>query len=181
MFSMDIETLRQRLAYDPQTGALIRLSFHPNATRTTCAIGSRADIPGSRGYRGVSLEGKFVRAHRVCWALAHGEWPAGEIDHINGDPADNRITNLRLCVRRQNGKNLAVQKRNRSGYKGVVRDKARGKWLARVVADYQVHNLGRFDTPEEAATAYNAAAAKLHGEFGRLNPVGGIYVPDGGA
>lgn len=93
--------------------------------------------------------------------------PGLEVDHINGDRLDNRRENLRLCTRRQNTRNAKA--RSACGYRGVSHD--RGRWRSRIhhVGVGALVSLGSFDTPEEAARAFDRAARRLHGAFARLN------------
>ena len=94
-------------------------------------------------------------------------------DHINGDGLDNRRCNLRVCTPKQNHQNQRPQLRAKaSKYKGVSFCSYTGRWLARCKTDGVAKNLGRYDTPEEAAKAYNVYAANLFGEFACLNQVG---------
>ncbi len=83
------------------------------------------------------------------------------VDHVNGNGLDNRRPNIRPCTQLENSRNK--KKRARNGYKGITLN--RGKWQARV----SDKNVGRFDSPEEAARAYDEAARRLHGQFARLN------------
>lgn len=107
------------------------------------------------------------RAHRLAWLYVHGSWPKGEIDHVNGNPADNRISNLRDCSRRENTRNVRTHRDTASGLKGAYRDKKR--WTSRICIDGKNVHLGMFDTAEDAAKAYDEAAKKLHGRFARIN------------
>jgi len=91
------------------------------------------------------------------------------IDHINGDPLDNRMSNIRVCTQSENSKNQKMRKNNESGYKGV--SFYRGKYHARIKLNYRTHRLGSFDTALEASKAYNLAAPLLHGKFARINNV----------
>lgn len=103
--------------------------------------------------------------HRVILGVPDGL----EADHINGDSLDNRRCNLRLATRQQNGRNRRAQSNNASGYSGVFLNRVSNKWQAYIVVDRHTRYLKRFDTPEEAARAYDGAARQLFGEFARLN------------
>lgn len=98
------------------------------------------------------------------------------VDHINGDPLDNRRENLRVCSNSENQRNRGVSKNSSTGYKGVCFHKQSGKYRAQIRHQGARHTIGQFPTPEEAAHAYNKASISLHGEFAVLNPVGGCYV-----
>lgn len=106
---------------------------------------------------------RFLLAHRIIWALHHGEWPRCQIDHKDRDPSNNRMGNLRYATHSQNGQNRGPSKHNTSGYKGVSRN--RGRWMASIRIGGRKVNLGRFDDPAEAHNAYVAAAKQHHGEF----------------
>lgn len=92
-------------------------------------------------------------------------WP--ETDHRNSDGLDNRRANLRPATRSQNNANARTPAHNKSGYKGV--HQSGRKWVAQIQVNYKRYSLGYFDTPEEAARAYDAAALSFWGEYARLN------------
>lgn len=94
-----------------------------------------------------------------------------EIDHKNRNPLDNRRENLRYCTHSQNLANKSMQVNSKTGYRGVDFHKARGKFRARIVVKDRSIHLGRFNTPEEAALAYNIAAKEIYGEFAFLNVI----------
>lgn len=92
------------------------------------------------------------------------------LDHANGDGLDNRRCNLRLADQSRNAANNRRRSDNTSGYRGVVREGKR--WRAQIGIGGGVKRyLGAFDSPEEAAAAFNAAATELWGEFARLNDI----------
>ena len=90
------------------------------------------------------------------------------IDHINGDPLDNRRANLRPCTKAQNNRNRH-KIRGEVSYKGVR--KVGERYRAEISHQNKRKSLGYHDTPEEAALAYNEAARLYHGEFAYLNDV----------
>lgn len=92
------------------------------------------------------------------------------IDHINGNPLDNRKCNLRECTPAQNNANSIGRPSNRSGkYKGIT--ERGGRWAAQIISAGKNTWLGVYETEEDAAMAYNEAAIYLHGEFARLNTI----------
>ena len=101
--------------------------------------------------------------------LVSGAVPGQLIDHINRLTLDNQRINLRKGTQSQNQANRVVRRDSASGIKGVDFFSSRGKWRARIRKDRVVHYLGYFDTPEEAAVAYNNAAVEKFGEFALLN------------
>lgn len=109
---------------------------------------------------------KGIKMHRVIMNTMEGM----DTDHINGDGLDNRRENLRICTTSQNMANQ-IKTRGVSKYKGVVWDRARTKWAARVKINKKAIFLGRFDNEEEAGLAYNVAAQKYFGEFARINQI----------
>jgi len=115
------------------------------------------------GYHHGALNGKNYLAHRVLWLLHTGEWPEVEVDHINGNPADNRIANLRAATRSENLRNSTVYGASR--YKGVGRSNQ--YWVAQIDGSY----LGKFKC-ETAAHVARRKAEVVHGEYAySLRPV----------
>lgn len=120
--------------------------------------------------RGVKEGGRQreISMHRMI--LGFGGAPC--VDHINGYGLDNRRANLRFASRSENAIN-SVRAPGRSGFRGVFRERS-GRWFAHIRTEGRVRRLGTFDTPEEAAVVYDAAARVLHGSFAVLNfPEGG--------
>lgn len=98
-----------------------------------------------------------------------------DVDHINGDGLDNRRENLRIGTRSQNLANSA-SRGGSSEYKGVSFDKQTGRWKAQITINNVPRNLGRHDTPEQAALAYNIAADRAWGTYAVLNQIGSEVV-----
>lgn len=114
-----------------------------------------------------TIRGRQVSLHRLITNAPSGLC----VDHINGDPLDNRCANLRLCTRRQNAYNR-VGIHGREMYKGVTFKKhgnRRKRWSAQIRVHDRLRFLGYHLTPEEAALAYDASALKNFGEYARLN------------
>jgi hypothetical protein len=155
----DLEYIRQILDYNPETGDLVwkeRRSLRVNA-------GDLAGFIRKSGYRFIKIDGRGFMAHRLAWALAHGRWPAEDIDHINGQPADNRLANLREASRSQNCANRTNRGVGKSGIKGIQWHKANQKWIVAVGKKY----VGSFSNIEDAQAAYRRVAEELYGQFTR--------------
>lgn len=155
--------LRQVLSYDEAAGVFRWLL--PPSNRVS--VGGIAGVITGAGYRYIRIDGYSYLAHRLAWLYVHGEWPKNLIDHINLVRDDNHIANLRQATTAQNGHNSRLRSTNRSGLKGVSWASSKGRWHARIVANYVTYSLGYFDTKERAHEAYQAAALRLHGEFAR--------------
>jgi len=105
-----------------------------------------------------------MKLHRYLLGLKKGY---GIVDHINGNPLDNRRSNLRLCNNAQNKSNADKHIDNKSGYKGVSWAKHAGKWQATIGANNKQYYLGLYDDPKEAYKAYVEAAKKYHKEYAK--------------
>lgn len=160
MQDISIDDLRARFTFDPETGAVYRLV----ATQRS-PVGSRADFLRDRGYAFVEINRKMVRAHRVIWALAYGQWPAGEVDHVNRCRSDNRLANLRQASRSENAANVKHIGVGVSGFCGVVWKQKAQKWAAQIKKNGVRVHLGLFIDPKEAHEAYVEASKQMNGEF----------------
>jgi hypothetical protein len=161
-----LEWLREHLDYNPVTGDItIKKRWHK---RHTVIVGKTIGYL-SNGYLRTEVNKKSFFIHRVAYAIYHGILPVdGDIiDHINGNPFDNRIENLRECNNSQNQQNSRRPKSNTSGVKGVAWCKQKQKWRGRITVDGADVHIGFFATVVEAEDAMTAARAKLHGLFAR--------------
>lgn len=135
--------------------------------------GHIAGTSRTTGYVYININGYgIVAAHRLAWVYVHGEIPAGmEVDHIDGNPANNAIDNLRLATSSQQKMNRGVQSNNRSGLKGAYYHAAHHgkKWRSQIKVGKRLIFLGYFHTAEEAHEAYSAAAKEHHGQFARAS------------
>jgi hypothetical protein len=154
---MDQRELKQYLEYNPITGIFVWKIRRNGRVRA----GQQAGMIGPRGYRVITLNRKIYREHRLAWLYMYGVWPT-IIDHINRNPIDNRIENLREVTRSQNQQNRTQDPRNKSGARGVVWAKNAKKWRAQIRINKKSIYLGYFDLVEDAARAYVTAAKKYH-------------------
>lgn len=119
----------------------------------------------SKGCAATTIDGKHVKMHRLITKFEHAF-----IDHINGDPLDNRKENLRPCTRAENTRNSKPWGDRK--YKGVFLNKK--KWKASINHNGKVHNVCGFDTEKDAAIMYNYLAEQFFGEFAYLNKIEGF-------
>lgn len=159
------ERLREVLSYDAETGAFRWKEQLAPRGKIGMIAGNVADATRRRTIR---IDKKLYLEHRLVWLFVHGRWPTNQIDHIDGDPGNNRLANLREATQSQNNFNQGLRRNNSSGIKGVSWDAARKKWAARISANGKVRALGRFETKEDAARAHHFAALTYHGDFARL-------------
>lgn len=144
------EILHKYLRYDEETGELYNKISRGSRAMAGSKCGS---YDCSTGYMQMKFNGKLTTFQRFVWMYHHGEWPNGEIDHINGDQLDNRIENLRVVSKQENARNTGKRVNNTSGIIGVSFDKTRNKWLAGITVNYKHVGLGRFENKEDAIRA----------------------------
>jgi hypothetical protein len=152
---IETDRVRYLVNYDPETGM-----FTWRIKRRGCAQGTKVGCRMKNGYIIIRLDNVLYLAHRLAWLYVTGTWPAHQIDHINGDRADNCFSNLREATNIQNAHNRNKRRNNKSGYTGVRAENKR--WLAEIKVNYKPIRLGLFDTPEEASLAYQDACRKYH-------------------
>ena len=131
-------------------------------------VGDIAGSPNDRGYWLVNIEYERCKVHRLIFLYHHGYLTPGmDIDHIDGNPGNNRIENLREVTHTQNIQNSKINSRNTSGVKGVYWDKQRSKWRAGIRVEGKKTDLGSYNTLKEAEAAVKGAREKYHGEYAR--------------
>ena len=167
----DVELLRKLLSYDPETGLFV-WAPRPVTDFANLRLANswNGRFAGKSAFTGLSAEGYAVsriysqsrKAHRVAWAMHYGKWPDGQIDHINGDRADNRICNLRDVSHIENMRNASMQVTNTSGHAGISWCKITNAWRVRIGVGGRRLGLGTyhcFDT----AVRVRRLAERAHG------------------
>ena len=136
---------KSAVEYDPDTGWFVWVC----AYRKPFLVGRRAEHVTSNGYLYIKAAAQNHSASRLAWSLINGDIPRGlEIDHVNRDRQDNRISNLRVATRRENLKNRVFAP-NRCGFVGVSKHEQSGLYRARH------EGVTRYaKTAEEAAVLY---------------------------
>lgn len=156
---MSIDLIKDYLSYDECSG-LFRFSLDYHKFKAGDVVGTIT----KKGYVSIKILGLRFLSHRLAWFYVNGKWPSGDIDHIDGNPLNNSINNLRDVSRLLNLQNQKkAHKNNISGFLGV--EKNGDRWRARIRVNKVRIDLGTFDTPEEAHKAYMNAKKTLHEGF----------------
>lgn len=155
--------LRDILDYDPDTGAM---TWKPRNDAKTNWNDRFAGKPAfacdnGRGYLTGSIFNVPHLGHRVVWAWMTGEWPSGQIDHINGVKSDNRWCNLRDVSEAENKLNQRKPRSNTTGHMGVFLHRPSGRWRACIGFQRKTVHLGYFDEFDDAVRARKAAEVRL--------------------
>jgi hypothetical protein len=170
--------LRQLLDYSPETGVLIWrkrsnefFKKDVDARRWNAKNAGKEAFTFSdeRGQKAGAIFGKTFSAHRVIWAWMTGRWPAQEIDHINGNPSDNRWVNLRAVTHQENCQNRSIRADNKSGVQGVRKKQSTGRWIAYISVKGKAKHIGSFKCKTAAVFARMKAETdfKYHPNHGR--------------
>jgi hypothetical protein len=150
--------LKSLLTYDPETG-----EFRWRIRRSNRAPkGSLAGCSDRHRYIVIRIDGTLHKAHRLAWLYVHGALPTKNIDHINQNPSDNRICNLREADQHENNQNRRLQRNSSSGATGVSLHKASQLWHARIYARNGCRSLGYYATKEEAINARRTAELEMY-------------------
>ena len=161
---IDQNYLRSLLEYDPDTG-----HFFWRSSGKGRKLGQPAGALNrtkGQGYVSIGIDKSKFRAHRLAFIYMTGDCP-DEIDHINGDRADNRWDNLRAVTRSQNNMNATRRGDNSSGQRGVSWVGRVNRWRAFITIEGKQKHLGYFIHFDEACAAYRAAAIEVFGDYVR--------------
>lgn len=152
--------LREIFEFDAARGVLVWRISQGNRAKVGADAGTARRTDGRRI---VCVDGTQYLAYRVIWFYVHGVWPAGEIDHINGDCTDNRIENLRDVPTQINAENKhRARTDKRSGKLAGAYRSGESRWRAQIVVKGKVVSLGSHETEEAAHAAYLEAKRRLH-------------------
>lgn len=151
------ERLKQVFNYDPHKGTFTRKMKQPGV-----ACGAISGSRNNEGYLVTSVDGKIYKCHRLAWFYMTGQWPEGQIDHINGVKDDNRFENLRDVTKNTNLQNQRKAQRSNKSTGVLGTFKMGNKFAARITHDGKKTYLGVYATLEEAHAAYLGAKRLLH-------------------
>jgi len=161
------DRLKELLHYDPDTGLFTRMKTVSGNSKK----GTFAGRINAHGYVQISVDYTRHSGHRLAWLYVYGEFPPGDLDHINRDRSCNQIANLRLCTRSGNNQNQGFSLKNTSGFKGVTWHKGLQKWQAQIQINHKNMHLGVFGEISDAASVRRAAESKYHPfSFGASKP-----------
>lgn len=164
------DRIRELFNYSPENGLLTRRIRTAKCTQ----LGEVAGTYDKKGYQHLNVDNIRYLAHRLIWLHVHGVWPANCIDHIDGNPSNNRLSNLREATKTENNQNTKkARKDNQSGLLGVVVRPKENKFAAKINANGKRIHLGRFDTAKDAHAAYIKAKIQLH-KFNTLTIEGAL-------
>ena len=135
-------------------------------SRQAIQIGAEAGCMRSTGYVIITIAQKYYQAHRLIFLMHHGYLPE-MVDHVDGNPSNNDILNLRASDRHTNQYNSKVSDRNTSGVKNVCWHKTKQRWMVKIKAHGKIHNLGYYKDLESAKLKAQEARSLLHKEFAR--------------
>lgn len=148
--------LKELLSYDPETGDFINLSSGKGRKAKGAVVGSLSPS----GYWTSMIDGKNYQHHRLVWLYVHGRFPPADVDHRDGNRANNRLSNLREATRSENCQNAALKRNNTTGQTGVW--PVGRRWRARLTVAGTHYHLGYFTDKPDADAAYLHAKSEFH-------------------
>ena len=157
---IDVELMREWLDYDSESGELRWKKPRTGGVKAGDIAGTKLKQRGKPHQMKVELLGQKYQVHRVAWAIANGEDPGDKsIDHINRNPWDNRLSNLRVANATQQSWNRGIM---RTAW-GISRH--RDAWTANIRHENRSIYIGRYDCPLMARIAYEDKRSELRGEW----------------
>lgn len=163
---LDVEALRSELLIDPTSPSGLRWKEYKAGRRANLVAGAKKT---DTGHWKICFNYQQTLAHRALLAMHHGrDEPDMEVDHINGDPSDNRVENLRWATREQNVRNRHVVKSN-TGFLGVHYYEARKTYAAYYKVRNKLNWAGWSKCPYVAASMRDWAVYFAYGGFAKLN------------
>ena len=153
------DILRKFVDYNPDTGLLTWRLHATRAAKVGKSLGTVVGKLPDKGYIVITLFGTTYQAHRLAWLHYYGQFPEKQIDHIDHDRTNNKLSNLRESSLHTNMKNKSLYVTNTTGYSGVTPHG--NSWLARIGVDGTKVLLGTFRTFDEAVAARKAAEKLL--------------------
>ncbi len=166
--SMEYKKLRKLLYYNPFTGF-----FYWKVDCKKQLLNKRAGSPHPRGYRYIRKDNQAYSEHKLAFLYMEGCLPENDIDHIDGNPSNNKWSNLREVSKSCNMRNCKVGKNNRSGVTGVSLLKT-GKWYAGIHYKGKDINLGRFKNFDDAVKSRWNAEVKY--DWSTCNTTSSAYL-----
>ena len=160
--------LRKRLNYNPDTGVFIwKSSSKMTKYWNTRYANKTAGCLTPNGYIIICIDRNDYLAHRLAFLWVKNLWPKYQIDHIDGNPSNNKWSNLRQATSSQNQFNCKLYENNKTGFKGVHLDTRSKTYHAQISAYGKRIRIGGFATPNEAHLTLVQIRKNLHKEYGR--------------
>ena len=155
--------LKELLTYSNKTGLFVW-----KVRRGKAQKGSVAGHKNKKGYIEIGIDDRLYLAHRLVFIYLRGSCEMN-VDHIDGNPSNNKKNNLRLARPQTNARNSSKPKSNKSGHIGVSFDSVNNRWRATIKVDRKQIHLGRFSLIGDAIKARKQAEAKhgFHANHGR--------------
>ena len=179
---IDQKYLKESLDYNSETGVFTWLDARPlghfknehgrKIWKSKYGGQAAGCVSSSRGYLEIRVNSKLYFSHRLAWLYVFGQLPSDQIDHINGNRADNRIANLRDVNQQENLRNQKRRKTNKSGCTGVSWSRLKSRWGACISINGKNKHLGYFLCKEDAISVRKAAEIELgyHENHGKVRP-----------
>lgn len=150
--------LKRLFEYNPKTGDFTRVQTVAQQLK-----GTIAGCKNALGYKRIRIHGKYYYCHRLAYLYMYGHMPTGVVDHVDGNPSNNSIDNLRCVNKSQNSQNIKKSHiDSTSGFLGVWLHKQTGKYVAQITKQGKRLSLGLHETPEQAHNAYVIAKRVMH-------------------